>query len=130
MPVTVIRSMEDLNRFKQEAQEAQLRKFESGAIQVVVSLGSCGIAAGALDVYNILHEQIEAASRKDIYLSKTGCIGLCRNEPILEVTAGGERKATYGRVTPEGARSIFRQHILGGEVVREYLIEPTALTLL
>ncbi len=60
---------------------------------VKVGLGSCGIAAGALDVYN--HLDLEKSSSFNLH--QTSCIGLCFAEPIVEVHRGSER-TVYGNV--------------------------------
>ncbi len=123
MPIKTIRSLEDLKRFRDEALEAKNRQASLGEIQVIVSLGSCGIAVGALDTLKAVQQQIEANQLKDISISQTGCIGLCKHEPILEVIVGNTPKVTYGRVTPEVVGRIVREHILGGRIVEEFVIE-------
>jgi NADP-reducing hydrogenase subunit HndB len=121
--MTTIRSLEDLKRFRNEALETKKRQASLGKIQVIVSLGSCGIAVGALDTLKALQQWVEADQLKDVSISQTGCIGLCKNEPILEVIAGNTPKVTYGRVTPEVVGRIVREHILGGRIVEEFVIE-------
>ena len=120
-----IRSLEDLKRFREEVIEDKRRKADLGNIEVIVSLGSCGIAAGALDTLKAIRQQIETDHLTDIIVSQTGCVGLCKHEPIVEIIAGDGSKMTYGRVTPEIVRRIFQEHILDGRVVEEYAIDTT-----
>jgi len=121
--MTKIRSLEDLNRFREEAVKERQRKAGLGHVQIIVSLGLCGIAAGALDTLQAVRQMVEEEKLKNITISETGCIGLCKHEPILEVIAGDSPKVTYGRVTPEVARRIIRSDIMDGRVVEEFLIE-------
>ena len=81
--MTVIKSLEDLDRFKQEIIEKKARLAKSGMIQIVVSMGSCGIAAGANQTYISVQEQIHQKGLRNISVSKTGCIGQCSQEPIV-----------------------------------------------
>jgi NADP-reducing hydrogenase subunit HndB len=118
-----IRSIEDLNRFRQEIIEDKRRNAGLGNIQVLVSLGTCGIAAGALEVLNAVRQQVQADGLKDVSISETGCVGLCKHEPILEVIAGESPGVTYGKVTPYVARRIVREHVVGGKIVSEFVIE-------
>lgn len=118
-----IQSLEDLNRFREEVVEEKRRKAELGHIQIIVSLGSCGIAAGALDTLNAVREMVRGEKLKDVTISETGCIGLCRHEPIIEVITGDTPRITYGRVTPEVARRIIREDVIGGKIVEEHIIE-------
>ena len=122
MPMTAIQSLEDLERFKQEVRAERARIARSGVVQVVVSMGSCGIAAGALDTFTAVEELIERMHLDKVALSKTGCIGLCREEPILQVISGEEQKTTYGHVTPEVVARIVRENILDGKIVLEHAI--------
>lgn len=118
-----IRSLEDLQKFRERVLEQKAAQAKSGALHITVGLGSCGIAAGALEVLHVLMEQIPPRKLKEISITPTGCIGLCAHEPIVEVSAGGEDKVTYGRVTAEAAQRIVDQHILGGKVVEDLVID-------
>ena len=120
--MTAIQSLEDLERFKQEVLAERASLARSGVIQVVVSMGSCGIAAGALDTYTAVKELIEREHLDKVELSKTGCIGLCREEPILQVITGEGQKTTYGHATPEVVSRIVREHIMDGKIVLEHTI--------
>ena len=121
--MTAIRSLDDLKKFREEVLEKKAQEAQLGKIQVIVSLGSCGIAAGALHTMQAILEQIEAEHLTGIQVSQTGCIGLCEEEPIVQVITGEQHKVSYGKVSPEVARRILHEHVLGGKVVQEYVIE-------
>lgn len=130
MTLKMIRSLEDLERYREDVAEQKRAAAAPGKVRVVVSLGSCGIAVGALEVWKEVENQIQAARLGSVSLSQTGCIGLCSYEPILEVAIGDAQKVTYGRVTPEIAKRIIREHVLGGNVVAEYVVNaPPAQTI-
>jgi len=118
-----IRSLEDLKRFREEVIEEKKRQANLTSIQMIVSLGSCGIAAGALNTLKAVQQQIKADHLAGVLVTQTGCAGLCKYEPVVEVIAGESPKVTYGKVTPEVARRILREHVLGGKVVQEFVVE-------
>lgn len=118
-----IRSLEDLNHFREEIVEKRQRQAELRHIQVIVSLGTCGIAAGALDTLNTVRQMVEDEKIKNVTILESGCIGLCRDEPILEVIVGDGPRVTYGRAVPETARKIMRSHVIEGKVAEEFVIE-------
>ena len=120
-----IRSLEDLNRFREEVTEEKRHKAGLGHIQIIVSLGSCGIAAGALDTLHAVLQMVEDDKIKNVAVSQTGCVGLCKYEPLLEVIAGDAAGVRYGNVTPEAIKRIIREHVIGGKVVDEFVIEST-----
>ena len=121
--MNTIRSLEDLNRFRDEIRAARQRQAGTGCVQVVVSLGSCGIAAGALDTLKAVQHQVEVDQLRQVVVTQTGCAGLCRYEPIVEVIAADSSKVTYGHVTPAVARRILREHVVGGQVVKDFVVE-------
>jgi NADP-reducing hydrogenase subunit HndB len=118
-----IRSLEDLNRFREEVFAERQRKVSAGDIQVVVSVGACGIAAGALETLKALQQQVKAEGLKNVTITQSGCIGLCKHEPIVEVIIGDSPGVTYGRVTPEVVQRIVQEDILNHRVVEEFVIE-------
>lgn len=115
--MTTIKSLEDLKRAKEEALKKRELKATSGAIQVIVGMGTCGIAAGARDAMKAILETIENDSINGVVVTQTGCIGLCEKEPIVEVVVGEQDKITYGKVTPDVARRIMKEHVVDGKIV-------------
>jgi NADP-reducing hydrogenase subunit HndB len=120
--MTTIRSLDDLEKIRAEVREKKTQAARHGHVQVLVGLGSCGIAAGALETVSAFKEQIDARGMKDIIVSPTGCNGLCHDEPIVQVIIGEQPKVTYGKVTPDAARRILKEHIQSGKVVQDYLL--------
>ncbi len=117
-----IKSLEDLKRLREEALEKRKVKSASGQAQVIVAMGTCGIAAGARDAMKAILDTIESESLTGIVVSQTGCIGLCEREPIVQVVIGDQPKVTYGKVTPEVARRIMNEHVVKGNVVQDHVI--------
>ena len=108
------------NRMKNQM---NLRKEEeNGAVRVVVGMATCGIAAGARPVLNALVEEVGKRGLSDVMVTQTGCIGMCRLEPIVEVMMPGKEKVTYVKMTAEKAQRVVTEHIVNGNVVTEYTI--------
>jgi NADP-reducing hydrogenase subunit HndB len=117
-----IKSLEDLKRLREDALEKRKVKSASGQAQVIVAMGTCGIAAGARDAMKAILDTIESESLTGIVVSQTGCIGLCEREPIVQVVIGDQPKVTYGKVTPEVARRIMNEHVVKGNVVQDHVV--------
>ena len=120
--MSTIKSLEDLKRAREEALNKKTAKATSGIAQIIVGMGTCGIAAGARDAMKSILDTIESDSINGIIVSQTGCIGLCEKEPIVQVIIGEEPKVTYGKVTPEIAREIVREHVVKHNVVQNHVI--------
>jgi len=121
--MSAVKSLEDLKRLREEALEKRKVKTASGAVQVIVAMGTCGIAAGARDTMKSILKSIETRGLSGITVTQTGCIGQCEKEPIVQVVIGESAKVTYGKVTPEVAERILNEHVLGGQVIQEHVIE-------
>lgn len=117
-----IKSLDDLKRIREEALEKKRVKSSSGGVQVTVAMGTCGIAAGARDTMKAILNKIEEDQLPGIIVTQTGCIGMCEREPIVQVTIGEQPKVTYGKVTPQVAERILREHVLAGQVVTEFVV--------
>ncbi len=118
-----VKTLEDLKRLRQEALEKRKVKSATGEIQIVVGMGTVGIAAGARETLKAILDYVEQNNLSDIIVRQTGNIGLDSYEPIVQVIVGEQPKVTYGRVTPDVARRIMKEHVLGGTIVKENAIE-------
>ena len=91
--------------------------------RIVVGMATCGIAAGARPVLGAFVDAVnEAGMTEKVMVTQTGCIGLCRLEPIVEVFVADQPKVTYVKMTPDKAKEVFEKHIKGGKVVTEYTV--------
>ncbi len=120
--MSTIKSLEDLKRAREEALKKREMKASSGTIQVIVGMGTCGIAAGARDTMKAILETIEKDSMNGIVVTQTGCIGLCEKEPIVQVVVGEAAKVTYGKVNPDVAKKILKEHVGNGKVVTDHVL--------
>jgi len=118
-----VKSLDDLRRIREEALEKRKVKTTSTSVQVIVGMGTVGIAAGARDTLKAILEFVENEKLADITVRQTGNIGMDSWEPVVQVVIGEGPKVTYGKVTPEVARLIMKQHVVGGNVVKEFEIE-------
>ncbi len=90
--------------------------------EVVVGLGSCGVAAGGLAVQQRLKELLEPGKER-VTLKETGCIGLCYREVLVEVFEDGRPRTLYGGVTPERVDRIVEEHLRQGRAVAEWVVD-------
>jgi NADP-reducing hydrogenase subunit HndB len=120
--MSTIKSLDDLKRIREEALEKRKVKSESGSIQIIVGMGTCGIAAGARDTMKTILDVIEKDNLSGVVVTQTGCIGMCEKEPIVQVVVGEQPKVTYGKVNSDVARLIMKDHISNGKIVESNVI--------
>ena len=117
-----ISSLDDLKKIREEALRKREVRSAAGQKTIVVGMGTCGIAAGARDTMKAILQKIESDNLTGIVVTQTGCIGLCEMEPIVQVQIGDSEKITYGKVTSEISAKIINEHVVGGNIVDEYVI--------
>ena len=118
-----MKSLEELKAIREKMQQQMdLRENNDDNIRVVVGMATCGIAAGARPVLNAFLEEVQKRDLKNITVTQTGCIGVCRLEPIVEVYVPGEPKVTYVKMQPEMVAKIVAEHLVNKNVVTEYTI--------
>lgn len=91
-------------------------------VEVIVHLGTCGIAAGARDIMNAMMEKITQTGRTDIQMATGGCMGKCYSEPNVTVKIGGMDPVIYQRMNAVKMRQVFDKHIIKGEIQTDYIL--------
>ncbi len=118
-----MKSLAELAAIRDKMKNKVALREETGETRIVVGMATCGIAAGARPVLSTFVEEVDKAGLNGkVAVTQTGCIGLCRYEPIVEVLRAGEEKVTYIKMTPEKALEVMEKHIKGGKPVVEYTI--------
>ena len=118
-----MKSLEDLKKIRENMQnQMNIRHEDAERTRVVVGMATCGIAAGARPVLNALVEEVAKRNLQHVVVTQTGCIGVCRLEPIVEVFEPGKEKVTYVKMDAEKAKKIVSEHLVNGRVVDAYTI--------
>ena len=119
-----MKSLAELQAIREKTlNRINLRKEEEGeTIRVVIGMATCGIAAGARPVMLSFMDEIQKRGLQHVTVSQTGCIGMCRLEPMVDVIVPGQEKVTYVHMTPEKVGRVVAEHIVNGRPVEEYTI--------
>lgn len=118
-----MKSLEELAAIRDKMRSTVLLREGHNDIRIVVGMATCGIAAGARPVLNTFVEEVSAQGLSDkATVTQTGCIGICKYEPVVEVYQSGQEKVTYVHMTPEKAKRVVEEHIKNGRIVSEYTI--------
>lgn len=117
-----MKSLEELAAIRKKTLEKVDIRKQDAEKRIVVGMATCGIAAGARPVLQAFVDEVAKRSLNDVVVSQTGCIGVCRLEPIVEVMTPGEEKVTYVKVNPDMVSRIVTEHVVNGNPVTEYTI--------
>ena len=102
--------------------QVNMRKDDNIDTRIVVGMATCGIAAGARPVMLEFVEELKRRGLENVTVAQTGCIGVCRLEPMVEVYVKGQEKVTYVKMSPEKVARVVNDHIVNGRPVEEYII--------
>ena len=117
-----MKSFAELEANRQKTLDKVNQRREHEGTRIVVGMATCGIAAGARPVMLAFLDEVSKRGLLDVTVAQTGCIGMCRLEPIVEITVPGQDKVTYVRVTPDMVPRIVTEHVVNGKPVDEYTI--------
>lgn len=117
-------TLEDLRKMRSENQKAmEMRDNSNKDVQVIVGMGTCGIAAGAKETFTTLIDMLNEKSLTNVLVRQTGCMGLCHSEPTVEVVVPGMPSVIYGNVDAAMARDIVEKHIIGKSLIDAKICE-------
>lgn len=116
-------TLADLNKIRKKAKSAGALK-EGGRfrVKITVHMGTCGIAAGARDVMTAFLDLIQESGVRDIYLTNSGCAGLCSREPMITVEHAGRTAVKYGDLNVDKVKEIFKNDVMAGHPIPEYAL--------
>jgi len=120
--------LKDLERLREEG----MNSLFPNKIKIMVGMATCGQAAGAQEVWQALHQGIKKRKMEGV-IRKTGCIGLCQHEPLVDILKPGYPRITYDRVTPERISEMldflvkgkFKKGIMARIDQEEFLLDDT-----
>jgi NADP-reducing hydrogenase subunit HndB len=118
-----MKSLAELQAIRDKSKAALATRADGAdKIRVIVGMATCGIAAGARPVLTAFSEEVAKRNLANVTVAQTGCIGMCRLEPIVEVLAPDAEKVTYVKVSPDMVSKIVADHLVNGRICTEYTV--------
>ena len=124
-------TLDDLRRMREEKQKAMdMRDSSNKDVQVIVGMGTCGIAAGAKDTFTALVDSLNEKGLTNVLIRQTGCMGLCHSEPTVEVIAPDMPAVIYGKVDAATAKEIVEKHIVGKSLIDSKICDRPSIDII
>ena len=124
-------TLDGLRKLRQQKQKEFTRRDPSNkTMQIIVGMGTCGIAAGAKDTFASILEELEKKGLTTVLLRQTGCMGLCHSEPTVEVIVPDMPPVIYGNVTADTGRQIVTEHIIGLKLLDKLICDRPAIDII
>ena len=121
-------TLEQLRALRDEKkQDLSRREVEGKEIQVILGMGTCGIAAGAKQTFDAILDEVNAAGLGSlVVIRQTGCMGLCSVEPTVEVAAPGMPTVIYGKMTRDFAKEFVTKHLVEKRLLDDHIFDRPA----
>ena len=121
-------TLADLRKLRDEKQKAMDKRDPSNKdAQIIVGMGTCGIAAGAKETFNAIIEELDAKGITHVLVRQTGCMGLCHSEPTVEVLVPQMPAVIYGNVNAETGKRIVHDHIVNKKLIDNHICDKPAM---
>jgi NADP-reducing hydrogenase subunit HndB len=115
-------TIDDLKKIK-DKHKSEFTLREGGyRAKITVHMGTCGIAAGARDIMNVVTDEMSKSGLQDVIVTTSGCAGLCSQEPMATIEISGQAPVKYANLTGDKMRKIFNEHVKDDKVVEEYAL--------
>jgi NADP-reducing hydrogenase subunit HndB len=117
-------TLEELRKLRSEKKgELEQRETDGKTVQVLVGMGTCGIASGAKDTLEAFIREVEAKGLGGkVVVRQTACMGLCSHEPTVEILSPDMEPVIYGDVKSDVVPKIVDSHIVNKKQV-EHLVQ-------
>ncbi len=119
-------TLDDLKKLRETKRAELARRDGEKTVEVIVGMGTCGIAAGSKQTFDAFVEELDSAGLTNVAVKQTGCLGQCSVEPMAEVKVPGMPDVIYGKVDAEIAKKIVRCHIIDKRMVQDHLFDKPA----
>ena len=99
-----ITTKDDLQKIRTAVQSSL---YVPATLKMNIGMASCGIAAGAKEVYDKAREIFD---EQNVLVARTGCLGLCEEEPLVDIQAPGQPRIVYRRVSADIIGELTEAH--------------------
>lgn len=118
-----MKSLAELTALRDEMKNKMgIRHDDHENIKIIVGMATGGIAAGAKHVLASFVKEVSEQELTNVTVTQSGQMVVLGCEPLVEVKIAGKTPVTYINVSPDMAKKIVSDHIVGGTPVKEYII--------
>ncbi len=123
-----VKSLDELRKLRESLKDSvglrEKGESKGDIIEVLIGMGTCGIAAGARDTFNELLEVLEDKEINNVKVISVGCLGQCSLEPTVQVNIPGQEPVIYGKITNDRVNELVEKVIVNkGNLEENFIIK-------
>jgi NADP-reducing hydrogenase subunit HndB len=115
-----IKSLDELRKLREQVRDEMVTRMETGTT-ITIGMGTCGIAAGARETMHAVLEELRTRGI-EAHVTTVGCIGMCANEPLVDIEQAGSPRITYKNLTADKVSHLIQEHLKNGRVVEDWVV--------
>lgn len=123
-------TLEDLRKMRESLKQEMNKRDGEKSVQIVVGMGTCGIAAGAKNTFNAFVEELDRFNLKNVIVKQTGCMGNCNVEPTVEITMPDMPTTLYAKVACEVVPQIIQKHIIDKTLLDHHVQDKPSIDII
>ena len=125
--MTKIKSRDELTALREKYRDHVVMRLVSDEpekrTEVLVAMAECGTRVGARNILKIMFDETNNERLENVSVMAVDCMGSCPEEPTVEILVPGQKKVRYKKVTPQLAKQIVKDHLVGGKVIDSAVLE-------
>jgi NADP-reducing hydrogenase subunit HndB len=111
---------EELKQLRERVQKETKVRGETNT-RICIGMGTCGIAAGSRETMQAIIQELKARNIEAEVVT-VGCVGMCAQEPLVDIEQAGAPRVTYGRVRPHMVPTLIEEHLVNGNIVTKWVV--------
>ncbi|MBN1647396.1 MAG: (2Fe-2S) ferredoxin domain-containing protein [Spirochaetales bacterium] len=120
-------SLEELRKLRDQKKSEFYKNNKSRKdIEIIIGMGTCGIAAGAKDTFDAFVKCLGEEGITNVQVKQTGCMGLCYVEPTVEIRVPDMPDIVYGNVKADVVSKLVHKHIQGKVLLNDHILDKPA----
>lgn len=124
-------TLDELRKLREDKKnDITKRDVENKDTEIIVGMGTCGIAAGAKDSLDAFISAIDRHGLSNVRIKQTGCMGFCNVEPTVEVKVPDMPDTIYNNVDADVAKKIVEQHVIEKKLVSDHVYDKPSVDII
>ncbi len=88
---------------------------------IFIGMGTCGLASGAKKVEEAIVKELDRINLQ-AQIERTGCIGFCSREVIVDIKIPGKPRISYCEITPKIVPKLIQKTLVEKDVFKDKLL--------